>query len=1376
MRAYERVLQLDGQNLEAAEALIPLYEGVNDFRKLAGVLEIQLGHTTDAATRQERMRRLAEISEQNLRDAGVAYGWYLKIFGEEPEGQWVRAEIERLATVTGGFQELVQAYEAAYAQLPSVGAALPLYLTVARVYEADLLEDDKALSTNRTILDIEEQNAQAIDALERLYFKREAWPDLLGIYGRKLGLTTDPDEKKAIRYQTAKLYEVEVGDPPKAIEAYRQILDENGEEADALAALDRIYEAEAMWAELGELIPREVAVAPPDPGAVPALKFRLGQVRETHLANVAGAIECYRDLLDLDPAHEGARTALERRLGDAAHQLEVSRILDPVYQRLEQWERLIQVYEIQLGRDDGKEPQVQLLLRIGELWAQRMGDGEKAFGAYDRCFRIDPENGAARTELERLAEVLEKWQQVAALYERAAEKGGLDPELLRELLLKAAWAHDEKLDAPEQAVDLFRRAQGLNPDDPTALGALEKLYTRREQWPELLEVYRKKVELTTSRDEREAIFFQMAYLQEEMLQTPEEAVATYREVLAQDDANLKALKALDRLYQAGAHWHELADNLARQLSLTEDQAETVVLLNRLASLREQQLGEMAAAVDTYRQVLELDAADETAREALERLVKSPEHELSVAQILEPIYKGRDVWQPLVGVYEIMVRHAFDPTRKIELLHQIGELYEVGGDDADNAFATYARALREDPGLEATQTAIERLARILDRWEPLQALYAELGAAVSDMELQVVLHMKVARILEEQIGDDGRAAEAYHQVLTFGPQNLEAVNALEQIYVRTENYPKLVEVLSRKAEIVEDLAEKKELYFKASRIFEEMLDQPEPAIQVFRQVLLLDENDRTAIDSLERLYIRLERWSDLKDVYAKKAELAQTVEEKKQMYFVLGQVYDQELKDVDRAIDTYQTILELDENDYQAIEALDRLFHQAQRWYDLMQVLEREVLLAQSSVETGALKFRQGQLWEHQIKDLTRAVDAYREVLLLDSGHEATLEAITGILHGEGEPVLAAQVLEPIFSQACEWERLIDVYEVMVAHSDDAVRKVELLHTIAQIYERQLEKSVDAFGAFARALKVDSQNEQTIGHLERLAGDTGKWAELAQLYEEELGKILEAPRQIEMLLRLARVYEEELNAADQAIATFRRVLEADPENRDAILALDRLYFALEKWPELADILRREIRLAASDEDLLNLQFRLGQLYETALGDVENAIECYREILASSPDHGPTLNALELLFADGVKQLEIGAILQPLYQAAAEWEKLVRIYEVQLEKLEVPQERFETIQKIAELYEQRLVDQIQAFAWWGRGLRENPAAEVAVEELERLAGQTHQWEELAAVYSDVLGACGREEKRVIGLKLGRVLDEEIRDRARAEEAYLRVIERE
>ena len=54
---------------------------------------------------------------------------------------------------------------------------------------------------------------------------------------------------------------------------------------------------------------------------------------------------------------------------------------------------------------------------------------------------------------------------------------------------------------------------------------------------------------------------------------------------------------------------------------------------------------------------------------------------------------------------------------------------------------------------------------------------------------------------------------------------------------------------------------------------------------------------SAMDALERLYVRLARWEPLKDVYAKKADLAEDPDDKKAMLYVLAQVYDRELGDV-----------------------------------------------------------------------------------------------------------------------------------------------------------------------------------------------------------------------------------------------------------------------------------------------------------------------------------------------------------------------------------------------------------------------------------------------------------------------------------------------
>src|SRR6185369_3791281 len=168
-------------------------------------------------------------------------------------------------------------------------------------------------------------------------------------------------------------------------------------------------------------------------------------------------------------------------------------------------------------------------------------------------------------------------------------------------------------------------------------------------------------------DERLDFLNRTASIHEEMLNAPDEAISIYNEILGQAPDDMKALRALDRLYLQRQAWRDLGDNISRQLTLVEQPYEQVALLVRLAQLRETHLNETAAAVETYRQVLEHEDQNRDAVMALERLIgaSSGEHELTIANILEPIYRSRGEWKKQIGVYEIMARHSFDPARKIE---------------------------------------------------------------------------------------------------------------------------------------------------------------------------------------------------------------------------------------------------------------------------------------------------------------------------------------------------------------------------------------------------------------------------------------------------------------------------------------------------------------------------------------------------------------------------------------------------------------------------------------------------------------------------------------------------------------------------------------
>src|SRR6185436_18666619 len=137
-----------------------------------------------------------------------------------------------------------------------------------------------------------------------------------------------------------------------------------------------------------------------------------GQLREQHLGDLPGAIDAYRDILDLMPAHERARTALERHLAPVAalavgtpapgadkHRLGVAGILEPVYEQLSEWGPLVGVHEIQLAAETEPLRRTQLLLRIGELQRTKLLDAERAFDAYARAFRANPAIEAAKHQL-----------------------------------------------------------------------------------------------------------------------------------------------------------------------------------------------------------------------------------------------------------------------------------------------------------------------------------------------------------------------------------------------------------------------------------------------------------------------------------------------------------------------------------------------------------------------------------------------------------------------------------------------------------------------------------------------------------------------------------------------------------------------------------------------------------------------------------------------------------------------------------------------------------------------------------------------------------------------------------------------------------------
>ena len=59
-----------------------------------------------------------------------------------------------------------------------------------------------------------------------------------------------------------------------------------------------------------------------------------------------------------------------------------------------------------------------------------------------------------------------------------------------------------------------------------------------------------------------------------------------------------------------------------------------------------------------------------------------------------------------------------------------------------------------------------------------------------------------------------------------------------------------------------------------------------------------------------------------------------------------------------------------------------------------------------------------------------------------------------------------------------------------------------------------------------------------------------------------------------------------------------------------------------------------------------------------------------------------------------------------------------------------------QRLAELAEGKLYDQHKALHWWSEALVEDPRWDHALEESERLAGETGAWDDMVAAYTRAL----------------------------------------
>ena len=1428
IRSYEKVFEFDPNNNAAALALIPIYQEAGKTDRLVAMAEIKRSHIEDAQERLALGLEIAAIYEQQLENQKKALEFICLSHQDDPTREDIRDEVERLAEATGGWDAAAGAFEggiAVYeAHEPNSPAALSLVLRTARTHEERRKAAEPALQHYLKALEIDPNHPDALDGATRMYTALEQWEELLGILARKIELAPDDASRVELHFHVATVQEDSLSRLDDAIASHQAIIGIAGEDLRSLESLDRLHEKKEDWQALAEVMERElvaIEAAMPEkvPDAPPAepegelteeqlearaaakaaraevtklrqtlqskkvtLKYRQGQVLQKHLDRIEDAVAAYRDLVAINPKHEDARVALEgilKKRKKKALRLEIANILEPVYPHFEMWKELIDLHRIQEDQAGDDTSKAEVLGKIGAVQAEHLGDHKAAFSTLKTAFDLDPRRAATYKALESAAAGLENWQELVDLYRSAAGKA--DEALAKSLRLKVASLYGERLGDVEGAEKAFKEALAASPEDWEALDGLSSLYATTESWKACLDVYDTKIALATKQSDTERhtrLLFEVASIQEEKLEQRGAAIDTFRKVLDIDSANQDSLGALERLFRAEARWQELSDNLERRLELSEMPEETIELKYRLARLQEGELNDVGAAVETYREILQLNEEHVDTLAAMERLLENEDHQMTVSQILEPIYQGRPDWEKLIGAWEIQIKHS-EPDVRVELLHKIARIREHEFEDLDGAFQAYGRALHEDAASQETQAELDRIAAGKSDYQGLVELYEAVAENVEDETTGVEMWTKIAGIHEDVLENADGAERAYNSVLKHDALHLDSIRALKRLYSGREKWAEYVSVLIKEADCLTDLDEQKAVLAEAARITYEVLGSLDHAIDVFVKVLEIDERDASAIESLERLYTETQRWEDLAGIYSRKADLfaeAGELEYQKACLLARGQVFETQMENAEKAIEAYIQVTDLEAEDPTALDALDRLYLQTEQWEELLNILEQRVALSMDADVGIRLKYRVGEVLERHLKDEVRGIETYREVLSLSPDDAETIAALERLRTEGEEKQLASEVLEPIYDTAGEFEALVNVYETMRELAEDPERRLELDLQIADLWESKLQQPEPAFNAVVRSVRDFPAEPRVLETLERLAdGIENGWRKMAEALEAQLEHIDLPENAIIVCRRIARVCELHLEAPTEAIEKYRKILEYDEMEMDAIQSLDRLYQDQEDWEHLAEILLKQIDLAMESEPRINLLYRLAQLRQTKLEALDLAVGNYREILEMDETHGPTLASLEGLFTEGQMRTEIGEILDPLFRIQGDWHKLIALHTQLLESMEEQEERLRGIRNIAELYEEKLMDLESTLAWWGQAFREAPANESVVEELERLADATMQWEGVCGLYEEKLQdeELEKDLQKQLLLKLAKMYEERIADVGRSEQTYRRVL---
>ncbi|MBI5496532.1 MAG: tetratricopeptide repeat protein [Deltaproteobacteria bacterium] len=1097
-------------------------------------------------------------------------------------------------------------------------------------------------------------------------------------------------------------------------------------------------EEAARWQEVIAGYEREAKAMGADKRAAP-LWFEMGRVFEERLMQTRQAASAYQQAFKTDPTFVPVIHAARR-----------------LFQDINNWPMVHTLLDAELAVERRPRQRAALLTEKGRILESKLNKPDDAVAVFKAAFDADPSFIPATEALDRVMRQRNQAADLALVLRRALD--ALPPGVARAArALELARLQEGPGNDPEKAVAAYVEVLQADPGSAVALHALERLYARLNRHEELITVLTKLWEAAPNPEETASVPLSVARVARYALGDDARAQAVLEKARMRTPKDSAILRALAELYAAGGRHQEHVEVLLALASSAKDEKQRAALHFEAGNILEERLKDEAGAITQYRAVVGINARFLPALQALGRL-----------------YQRSGRFDELAQMYEAEMASLDDPSQRVPRLFKLAELRVTALGDEEGAGRCYREILQLQPGYLPALKALGGLLVEGGRFEELIALYEEELKDTHDRDQVIFLLDKIAQIYEERLGRVDQAIETYERVLKVASNYLPAIRALAGLFARAERWTDLVRVNATEAELTQDQKHVLALLHKNGEIYEDRIGDKDAAIQAYRKVLALSPNYLPTLKSLGRLYSMSGQWAELVGMYRQEVEIARNVDTRVSLLFKVGELYEERLKDPQKAIGAYREVLKEKPDHHPAVRALMHLHLQLGDFQGLVEAAQLEAQLFTDPLEQAHTLYRAGEVLGARLGRPQDASALYQRALQLHPTFDAALSALvelaaaTGDLRAEhealkraleaiprgprwvlvaknlaellaeraGEPEGAARLYDQILEEAPEdlsalrgalglavrrrdWARAIALAEKLADQEPEAESAAALHLQVASWRQHHVEPAQDPVGSYLRALEYAPNDPVALRQVERAYRRHQAWDALYALYDRERPQLQDPGQQLDLCMRMADVATYYLKNDERAVEALEKALQVDRTYMPALRRLGPLYDKLGRHSEKLQLLAAEAETTKDPGRAFGTLLEVAQLQESKFGNVDAALDCYFRILDRDPRHAESLQRADALLAKNQR-----------------WDRLVDLLGRKAAFAQDPAEKVDLMMRAAQVMVEHLDQAAQAVGILQNLLRMAPSHAPALQMLGDLHDKAGRASEAAQAYTVLL----------------------------------------